>query len=162
MTDAHHPGFAAVALHSQYAGLRATAVEKRTTAAALRREAKACTLKVEAAPLRAKAKSISNEAATAARQANSTLLAFMEKSAEAQQILTQRMPTPQWKSWGVVKTRVYKNLLAVVTTQLTRTHPKASLISGSLQHLLNHASWGDKHLQSLSVVKPTTKELPQL
>lgn len=118
-----HPGKTAIQLCGRYANLQASVTEKREAAAQLRRNAKACTLKSDAFALCKQAKAISAEAASARSDAGTTLLDMLHKAQEANSLLTQRMP-PEWQSWGVTKTRAYKNLLAVLAVQLAKERPK--------------------------------------
>lgn len=115
-------------------------------------------MKVDALALSKQAKPLSKEAGEAAAQAKGILDSFLKTFREAHQVLIQRMP-PQWQDWGVVKTRAYTNTLAVLATQLTRTHPKPQLIAGALLHLLAPADWDEQTLQVLGIIKPTTKSL---
>lgn len=94
MTEAIHPGHVAVNLHHQYATYRGLQLEKRATAADLRKRAKATPLKVDALQLRKQAKPLSEAAATAGAVASKALQEFLLKAQEAQQALTARMPPP--------------------------------------------------------------------
>lgn len=160
MSEAIHPGHTAVNLHRQYATYRGLQLEKRATAADLRKRAKAAPLKVDAFQMRKQAKPLSEEAANAGANAGRALKDFLQKAQEAQQVLTARMPPPEWQAWDVTKTRAYTNALQILTVQLTRRHPKPDVVASAIQHLLSHSAWQERTLQILIAASPTAKALP--
>lgn len=159
MNTETHPGTAALELYHQYAKEHTQAQRKRLDAAKLRRAAKSAELKVDAYALRQKAKPLSDESRAHYSRAKELQQSMLEKARAAQHLLTARMPA-EWTGWGVVKTRSYSNLLAILTTQIGLGHPKPHLIAGALNHLLSHPAWDDKVLQALGTVKPDAKRLP--
>ena len=159
MTEVIHPGHAAVNLYHQYATYRGLQLEKRATAAELRKRAKAAPLKVDAVALRKQAKPLSDEADNAGSAAGKALQQFLQKAQEAQHVLTARMP-PEWQAWDVTKTRAYTNALQILTVQLTRVHPKPEVVANAIQHLLGHSAWHASTLQILIAASPTSKTLP--
>jgi len=159
LTD-QHPGTTAVDLCRQYMEQCAHAKEKRAAAAALRKEAKAAALRADAFALREKAKSISLEAFAHRNKSKQLLRDLAAKTAEASHLLTARMP-PEWRDWGVVKTRAYTSLLQLLVAQTRTAHPKPLVASIALSRLLSHHSWNDQALQDLGQVKLDAKKLQQ-
>lgn len=158
MNAPSHPGEVALDLYSQLVAHSAQAKTKRREAAELRKAAKDAALKVDAYALRQKAKPLSEEARGHSAAAKQLMKELIASATEAHRMLTTRMP-PEWRDWGVVKTRAYANLLQILTAQTASQHPKPPVVANALRYLLSHASWSDKTLQSLGTVKPNAKRL---
>lgn len=158
MSSSAHPGETALDLYRQLVHQSTQAKAKRCEAAELRKAAKAAALKVDAYALRKKAKPLSDEAQGHSAAAKQLLKELIASATEAHRLLTARMP-PEWRDWGVVKTRAYANLLQILTAQTASQHPKPPVVANALRYLLSHASWSDKTLQALGTVKPDAKRL---
>lgn len=154
-----HPGLLAIDQQAKFVTRRSRAKELREQAATLRREAKAAKLSVDAAQLRRDAKPLTEEAKDLELEAKACREKVVMHTAAATELLNKRMP-PEFAQWGIMKTRAYAKVLAVLVAQSKRTHPSMGLATQAMTLLLSHPYWQDELMQKLAAISSVPKALP--
>lgn len=156
--DHQHPGDLAAVKCASYVRQRNESKEQRMRAALLRQEARVAPLKVDAYAKRLEAKKCSAKAVELRMGAASAKKELAQLFEDARKQLVARMPE-EYAGWGVIKTRAYLKLLALLTAQSMRGSPNVVLTTEALVLMRDHPKWTTETFAKLASIKGMPKEL---
>lgn len=155
-----HPGDLAAVKCASYVRQRAESKEQRLRASLLRKDAKAATLKADAYALRFEANKCSAKAIELRTGAAAAKKELTDLFRDASTQLVSRLPA-EYGSWGIIKTRAYMKLLALLSAQSKRESPNLILTTEALVLMRDHATWTDATFSKLAAIKGMPKDLSQ-